>query len=123
MKLDFALLLEQKSCEKYFLFLICRAHSYGNKWRKYPINYFTGLHTLTANTANSEVYVLNVMNVMEIQALLMVLNHRFGSADQRYYFDVTMCAVHLNSTALLVCKEKKEKIIVNDPMRNDQIII
>lgn len=41
--------------------------------------------TLTANMANNEVYALNVMNVMEIQALLMAMIHQFGSVDQHYY--------------------------------------
>lgn len=59
--------------------------------------------------ANNEVYALNVMNVMEIQALLMVMSHQFGSVDQHYYFATFV--VDPNSTVSLVCEKKRKKKI------------
>lgn len=68
------------------------------------------LLTLTVNTANSvAVHALNVMNVVEIQALPMAMSHSIGSVGQHYYF-VTF-VVDRNLTVQQVCNERKTKTI------------
>lgn len=57
--------------------------------------------------ANNEVYALNVMNVMEIQALLMAMIHQFGNVDQHYYSATFV--VDPNSMVPWVWKIKKWK--------------